>query len=128
MNARFVMCFYFIFKQSPLRKPPALEYPHMMYDPKTGESELVKDEKTHEFYKNKGWVHEKPRFVKKLVPKSRKRGPFQRRTPAPSSSGGGGGGGLSREYDYNPSEESSGEDMGGNYSSPSTNTSQNNYY
>ena len=117
-----------IFKQSPLRKPPALEYPHMMYDPKTGESELVKDEKTHEFYMNKGWVHEKPRFVKKLVPKSRKRGPFQRRTPAPSSSGGGGGGGFSREYDYNPSEEISGEDMGGNSSGPSTDLSQNNYY
>lgn len=76
---------------------------------------------------NKGWVHEKPRFVKKLVAKSRKRGPFKRKSSTPSSSGGGGGG-FARENDYTPSEEISGEDMGGNYSSPSTNTSQNNYY
>lgn len=117
-----------IFKQSSLRKPPALEYPHMMYDPKTGESELVETEKEHRVYVLKGWVHEKPRFVKKLVPTSRRKRPFRKKPTVPSGGSGGGGGGSSRDYGFTPPEESSGEDMGGSYNNPGSSPSQNNYY
>ena len=120
-------------KQSPLRTPPKLEYPHMMYDPNTGESVLTETVEEHEIYVKRGWVHEKPRFVKKLKRKIRGRGPSIKRTtpvtPSTStpSSGGGGGGDYTVEEQFgDPQENIPGG--GGGSSAPSSSPSQNNYY
>lgn len=117
-----------IINQSPLRTPPKLDYPHMMYDPKTGEGILVKTPKDHELYVEAGWVHEKPRFAKPIRgprPLLRKKPPIPRSRPQVGSSGGGGGG-----IDYNVDEGFEGPQEnipgggGGGSPAPQTNLSQ----
>ena len=41
-----------------------MAYPHMMYDPDTGDAVEVNDEDEHEEYAEMGWVHEKPEVKK----------------------------------------------------------------
>ena len=42
-------------------KKEEVKYPHMMYDPKTGEGVEVKDKAEHDKYSKMGWGHEKPK-------------------------------------------------------------------
>jgi len=42
-----------------------LEYPHVMYNTKTGESVEVANEEEHDKYTKKGWSHSKPKGYKK---------------------------------------------------------------
>ena len=119
-------------RQSPLRTPPKLKYPHIMYDPKSGKSVLTKTVEEHEIYVKKGWVHRKPRFAKPIkglrpiVPKS----PPVVPTTAPSTSGGGGGGGGGIPYSINEEigDTSTPDQFGGGSSSPNQSPSQGNYY
>lgn len=124
-----------IIQQSSLRTPPKLIYPHLMYNPKTGEEVLTKTVEEHNYYMDLGWVHEKPRFTKrpKIKRPRKKLRPIQRR----SSTGSGGGGGGYGGRDYTISEETGdtstpdqfGGGGGGNSpSSPSQSPSQGNYY
>jgi hypothetical protein len=45
-----------------VKKESEVEYPHKMYDPKTGDEVSVKDEAEHEKYNKMGWVHDKPKL------------------------------------------------------------------
>lgn len=43
--------------------------PHMMYDPKTGESEMAKVPADHIRMKKMGWTHDKPKDLEEAVAK-----------------------------------------------------------
>ena len=43
-------------------KKEEVKYPHMIYDPKTGEGVEVKDKAEHDKYSKMGWGHEKPKL------------------------------------------------------------------
>ena len=45
-----------------IKKESEVDYPHKMYDPKTGDEVSVKDEAEHEKYSKMGWVHDKPKL------------------------------------------------------------------
>lgn len=45
-----------------IKKESEVDYPHKMYDPKTGDEVSVKDEAEHEKYNKMGWVHDKPKL------------------------------------------------------------------
>jgi len=45
-----------------IKKESEVQYPHKMYDPKTGDEVSVKDEAEHEKYNKMGWVHDKPKL------------------------------------------------------------------
>ena len=45
-------------------KQELVEYPHFMYDPKSGAKVKIMNEEEHEKYNKKGWVHDKPKKYK----------------------------------------------------------------
>jgi len=47
-----------------------VEYPHIMYNPKTGDKVEIMNEKEHDKYAEKGWVHKKPEGYKEEELKS----------------------------------------------------------
>lgn len=121
-----------ILKQSPLRKPPKLKYPHLMYNPKNGDVIKVGTMEEHSEYVELGWVHDKPRFIKKIKRKRLGRPTVPPvNTNTPSSSGGGGGGGGSFGGGNYTQEIADAEQMNGgmgNNNNSNNNPSQNNYY
>jgi len=50
-----------VLEGKPAVKKEEIKYPHMMYDPKTGEGVEVKDKAEHDKYSKMGWGHEKPK-------------------------------------------------------------------
>ena len=48
-----------------------ISYPHKMYDPKSGKEVEVQNEKEHDEYTKKGWVHEKPKVNEVEEPKAK---------------------------------------------------------
>ena len=48
-----------------------VSYPHKMYDPKSGKEVEIKNEKEHDEYTKKGWVHEKPKVNEVEEPKAK---------------------------------------------------------
>lgn len=50
-----------VLEGKPAVKKEEVKYPHMMYDPKTGEGVEVKDKAEHDKYNEMGYVHEKPK-------------------------------------------------------------------
>jgi len=55
---------FFSQKEQELAKQDLVEYPHIMYNPKTGDEVEIMDEKEHDKYAAKGWVHSKPEGYK----------------------------------------------------------------
>jgi hypothetical protein len=51
-------------------KEELVEYPHFMYDPKTGDEVKIVDKEEHDKYTKKGWVHSKPNEYKEQELKS----------------------------------------------------------
>lgn len=49
----------------------AAKYPHDMFDPKTGEKEVAKDEAEHKALAKKGYTHEKPEVDEVAEPKAK---------------------------------------------------------
>lgn len=115
-------------RQSSLRVPPKLGYPHRMYDPKTGQGVTVNTEEEHEKYVDLGWVHEKPRFIKKRLFKDRPLPPPKRPLGRSRGGGGGGGRGYSGYSDEGINEEGNpGGGMGGDYGNSGQNESMSQY-
>tara|TARA_R110002096_G_scaffold118363_1_gene256272 strand:- start:5108 stop:5845 length:738 start_codon:yes stop_codon:yes gene_type:complete len=48
---------FFSQKEQELAKQELVEYPHFMYDPKTGEKVEIMTKEEHDKYAEKGWVH-----------------------------------------------------------------------
>ena len=48
-----------------------LKYPHDMFDPKTGEKEVAKDEAEHKVLSKKGYTHDKPEVDEVAEPKAK---------------------------------------------------------
>ena len=55
-----------VLEGKPAVKKEEIKYPHMMYDPKTGEGVEVKDKAEHDKYSKMGWGHEKPKSVSEV--------------------------------------------------------------
>jgi len=51
-------------------KEDLVEYPHVMYNPETGESVEITNEEEHEKYTKKGWTHTKPKSYEEQELKS----------------------------------------------------------
>ena len=47
------------------------KYPHDMFDPKTGEKEVAKDEAEHKALAKKGYTHDKPEVDEVAEPKAK---------------------------------------------------------
>jgi hypothetical protein len=55
-----------VLEGKPAVKKEEVKYPHMMYDPKTGEGVEVKDKAEHDKYSKMGWGHDKPKNVSEV--------------------------------------------------------------
>ena len=55
-----------VLEGKPAVKKEEIKYPHMMYDPKTGEGVEVKDKAEHDKYSEMGWGHDKPKSVSEV--------------------------------------------------------------
>jgi len=55
-----------VLEGKPAVKKEEVKYPHMMYDPKTGEGVEVKDKAEHDKYSEMGWGHDKPKSVSEV--------------------------------------------------------------
>ena len=55
-----------VLEGKPAVKKEEVKYPHMMYDPKTGEGVEVKDKAEHDKYSKMGWGHDKPKSVSEV--------------------------------------------------------------
>ena len=51
--------------KAPVKKEE-VKYPHMMYDPKTGDGVEVKTPAEHDKYEKMGWGHTKPKKVSEV--------------------------------------------------------------